>query len=108
RRLNGGPDPLSTSQIPLFVLNLVPIQQRAVFLLGSPYPVVFAMFGAEDHMVAEAGEGVSHTVRELFSLTSRRKTIKRRYATRDNSNASDRGLEVHDYSQAPLRGAKAP
>ncbi|MGO9202227.1 MAG: hypothetical protein ACLQM8_17010, partial [Limisphaerales bacterium] len=43
RRLNGGPDPLSTSQIPLFVLNLVPIQQRAVFLLGSPYPVVFAL-----------------------------------------------------------------
>jgi hypothetical protein len=33
-------------------------------------------------------------VTELFNLIARRNAIKRRYATRHNSNASDRELEV--------------
>jgi hypothetical protein len=40
---------------------------------------------------------VPSPVRGLFNLIAWRKAMKRRYATRDNSNASDRGLEVHGY-----------
>ena len=39
-----------------------------------------ARYSSEDHVVAEAGEGVSHSVSVLFDLIARRKAIKRRDA----------------------------